>query len=173
MVSTGAANRRKGTPAIERLSRRLVVTESGCWEWQGYRGVRGHGQILGDDGRITGTHRVAWAAANGPIPKGAMVRHRCDNAPCCNPDHLELGTHADNMADMWDRGRAAVGMRHPGAVLSDEQVREIRATYDPQANPGRGARKYRSNAEELGEKYGVSAQHIRDVARGKFRRRVE
>ena len=51
--------------------------------------------------------RFAWIVTNGPLPKGRIILHRCDNPPCCNPDHLSLGTHSDNMRDMAAKGRGA------------------------------------------------------------------
>ena len=59
--------------------------------------------------------------ANGPVPEGMSVRHKCDNPSCVNPDHLEVGTQADNMKDMQDRGRHRAGIR-----LKPSEVREVR-----------------------------------------------
>lgn len=66
---------------------------------QGARGKR--------KGRRTTAHRAAWEAAHGPIPAGLFVLHHCDNRACSNLEHLYLGTHADNMRDVRERGRAA------------------------------------------------------------------
>lgn len=79
-----------------------------CWEWIGLRGDRGHGRINFDH-VVHQAHRVAWELANGPIPPGLVVRHKCDFAPCCNPAHLELGTRAENNHDRH------IGGRRPGA----------------------------------------------------------
>ena len=101
-----------GTPG-ERLSRRLVVKESGCLEWTGATDRSGYGRIMGFDPGAMFTHRLAWELANGPIPDGLNVLHHCDNPPCCQteptegyPDgHLFLGTHADNARDKIAKGR--------------------------------------------------------------------
>ena len=70
-------------------------------------------------------HRVAWALFRGPIPKGMCVLHYCDNRPCCNPDHLYLGTNANNTADMLARGRESRGERSGQAKLTETQARDI------------------------------------------------
>jgi len=83
-----------------------------CWEWTGARTRGGYGHI-GAGRRTLKAHRVAWEIANGPIPDGMVVRHKCNNPPCVRPLHLELGTHADNNRDMAARCRgrcSAVGL---------------------------------------------------------------
>lgn len=97
----------------------LVTKGDGCWEWQGQRN-RGAGRDYGRfflNGRNRLAHRVSWALANGPIPVGVEIRHKCDNPPCVRPDHLELGTHLENMHDRTLRGRQnpAAGERNRGA----------------------------------------------------------
>ena len=84
-----------------------------CWEWTGYRHPMGHGMI-GDGRRLVYTHRVSWEITNGPIPSGLLVCHHCDNPPCVRPSHLFVGTQADNVRDMWAKGRARPsGTPHP------------------------------------------------------------
>lgn len=90
----------------------------GCWEWTGFVRKDGYGQF----GRSKAAYRAAWELANGPIPPGAHVLHSCDNRLCVRPDHLRLGTHGDNMADMAARGRSAA-RRRVGLGLKRRQVR--------------------------------------------------
>lgn len=97
-------------PARDPLERfwAMVRKGKGCWEWQGSRLPRGYGSFrLGT--RSTDpkeyAHRIAWAWKNGPIPLGMRVLHHCDNPGCVRPDHLFLGTQADNVADMDAKGR--------------------------------------------------------------------
>jgi len=92
----------------------MVRADNGCLEWQGARLASGYG-LIGRGRRDEGmayVHRLAWELAHGPIPDGMFVCHHCDNPPCCNVEHLFLGTHADNMADMVTKGRACGGGRH-------------------------------------------------------------
>lgn len=84
---------------------------TGCWEWtrsktfpQPGKGNGGYGKAL-IDGKWTMVARLAWEEMNGPIPEGMVIRHKCHNPPCCNPAHLLIGTHQDNMDDLRRAGR--------------------------------------------------------------------
>jgi hypothetical protein len=84
-----------------------TVTDKGCWEWNGKRNDQGYGIVHAarhglDSARA---HRVMFELNAGPIPDGMVIRHRCDNPPCVNPDHLQVGTQRDNARDMSIRGR--------------------------------------------------------------------
>lgn len=105
-------------------------TDDGCWEWQRSRLPKGYGH--GRFGRRhIYAHRIAWELANGQaVPDGLCVLHRCDNPPCCNPEHLFVGTHLDNAQDRDRKGRKAPvpkGEAHGLHKLTDHGVREIRA----------------------------------------------
>jgi hypothetical protein len=77
----------------------------GCWLWTGGTTNGGYGVIGVGRGRLHRAHRISWEIANGPIPDGLKVLHRCDNPPCVNPAHLFLGTQVDNMRDCAAKGR--------------------------------------------------------------------
>lgn len=100
----------------------------GCWLYMGSRKPNGYGHMLWS-GKDLMTHRYSWEAANGPIPEGMHVLHRCDVPYCVNPAHLFLGTHAENMRDAKAKGRNARGERTRGAKLTDELVLKLRARY--------------------------------------------
>lgn len=138
MVNQYSTNR---VPLYKRFWESLDTSQD-CWLWTGAKGPKGYGHIVVDT-RHTYAHRYSYELANGPIPEGKMVLHKCDNRLCCNPSHLYVGTAADNTADMVRRGRCTSGLvsrfhldpdcergeLNPYAKLTNDKVRQIRARY--------------------------------------------
>lgn len=84
-----------------------------CWEWQRLKNPKGYGLLSWTrPGQSRIAHRFVYEQMVGPVPPGKVVRHTCDNPPCCNPSHLVLGTKGDNQQDMVERGRSKA--RHWG-----------------------------------------------------------
>lgn len=129
-VAVGQKNRK--WPSLEERFEAKVDRTPGqgpdgdCHEWQGHRIKWGYGSFkLGR--AVKKAHRVAYELAHGPIPSGMLVKHSCDNPPCCNPAHLSLGTQIGNMAEMLERGRK----RNRG----DGRLPRIDGSDDPWAMP--------------------------------------
>lgn len=159
--------RRSRVPEItvEYLLTRTTQTPRGCIEWAGARTTRGYGRI-GRYDRERYTHRVMWELTNGqPIPPGMVVRHRCDNPPCLNPEHLELGTTADNNRDALERGRQVPSkVRGSGvgtAKLTEAQVAEIKA-----------ALRAGEPMTVVARRFGVSKFPIQEIVHGRAWRHV-
>lgn len=139
---------------VESAFRRLVIPEpnSGCWLWLGTSRANGYGQF-----RREYAHRAAYRIFRCE-PGRKYVLHRCDVRCCVNPDHLFLGTHADNMRDMAQKGRAPGNRKTPGhlrprARLSPEDVATIRASD--------------AGTVELARRYGVHRQTILRIRGGR------
>jgi hypothetical protein len=123
--------------------------EGGCWEWSGCKSVYGYGVFgVNVNNRNCRAHRVAYELWKGPIPSGLLVRHKCDNRGCVNPDHLETGTFQDNSNDMVERGRSLKGENHGAAKLTEDDVVEIKVLL------GFGVPQ-----RQIAEQFGVS-QHL-------------
>jgi hypothetical protein len=113
-------------PLAARFWENVIKSDEGCWGWRGDRN-NGYGRIAhGPRGlhRVR-AHRLSWELSRGPIPHGLSVLHSCDNPPCGRPEHLCLGTRADNRRDMVAKGRDIAGERTPHARLREADVLEI------------------------------------------------
>jgi hypothetical protein len=158
---------RKPAPANARFDA-LVRVELGCWEWTGARSWSGYGRFAvrsHSTWRVVQAHRFAYERRYGPIPAGLEVCHTCDNPPCVNPAHLFVASHAENMADMWAKGRGRpprnLGVRNGNAALTPNDVREIRAL----AAAGETHR-------SLATAFAITHEHIGRIVRREYWRSV-
>ena len=127
-----------------------VRSVNNCWEWLGTKNHKGYGMFWFQN-KLSTAHRAAYGLFVDEIPEGMMVCHSCDNRGCVNPDHLFVGTHADNMRDMCNKGRRV-------QKLSDDDVRHIYHSTDTQAN--------------LAKQYGVNPSHVSRIKSRTDRRHV-
>lgn len=111
------------------------VNSSGCWIWTGRQNAQGYGSAAHDGLKMT-AHRLSYEYFNGPIPQGLVVRHKCDVRLCVNPDHLDIGTRADNNRDTSVRDRTG------NAKLTNADVVDIRWVHGLGASGAAIARAY-------------------------------
>lgn len=128
-----------------------------CWPWISRAHMNGGYGAARWKGQTRNAHSVAYEIANGPVPKGHVVCHSCDNRPCCNPTHLFLGTQAENIQDAVRKGRTARGEAHHWDKLTAEQVRAIRAAYNPS----------KRNGAEVARQFGINRHTVYDIAAGR------
>ncbi len=130
-----------------------------CWLFEGRKwgsvGSDGYGGF-GLHGQKRGAHRLSYEWANGPIPKGMYVLHKCDVPRCVNPSHLFLGTAKDNAQDMVSKGRNPHGVTHTYAKLDDEKVLEMIKLADTDIP-----------RLELARRFGISLRHLYKILSGK------
>ena len=128
---------------------------SGCWLWVGHTVKLGYGTIRASGRPWSRAHRVSYELFKGPIPKGFLVCHRCDVRCCVNPDHLFLGTPAENSADCVRKGRSKTmgtdrrGEDHNTAKLRTEDVLKIRNDQRKTA--------------DIAKEFGVTPRTIRQI----------
>ncbi len=137
-----------------RFWEKVKIDFAGCWLWTGATNENGYGKI-GVVGKTVRAHRLAWELHYGPIPAGLNVLHKCDNPACVRPQHLFLGTKADNSADMATKGRAAKKLT-PAAVM------EIRAQHAAG-----------QSTTSIATRFGVSRKAVGDVINGRRWSHVE
>lgn len=123
-----------------------------CWPWKGtINKATGYGQFSRGpkNAGYERAHRLAYRVAFGELPQGLCVCHRCDNPSCVNPNHLFLGTTADNVADKVRKGRSLRGADNPGSRLSPETVLAVRAAVGTYA--------------EIGRQFGITRQQASNI----------
>ena len=136
----------------------VKVDKNGCWLWQRYLNSWGYGRtVLGSKSWLV--HRLAYTLTNGVVPEGQYVLHRCDVRRCVNPEHLFLGTLADNAHDRDRKGRTQKGATHYRAKINGMQVLAIRASS--------------KSDRKIAEDFGISPTQVRGIRAGKYWKHVK
>lgn len=125
---------------------------SGCLLWLGYVDSKGYGQRRWR-GKTIRVHRVAWEQAHGAIPLGVSVLHRCDVRSCANERHLYLGDQAQNVRDMYARGRARSQTHAPVAACKHGHAFTEANTYTDKRNR-RHCKRCRADRQNKARHYG-------------------
>ena len=138
--------------------------KNGCRLWSGVPDIKGYGQAT-LNGYQTGAHRIAYILTYGKIPEGMVVMHVCDTRLCCNPDHLRIGTQAENLADMRAKGRGGdyrnFGEAHGRCKLTAMDVEQIKHLYATT----------RMSQQAIADRFGVGQSQIGRILRGEGRLR--
>lgn len=159
--SCGCLPKKKQESAENRFWKFVKKTED-CWLWTGTITYRGHGRFRDGSSRNMGAHRFSWELHFGSIPEGLFVCHKCDNPPCVNPNHLFLGTHADNMEDMRKKHRAAHGENHGTNKLLEKDIYAIRDKLSEGV----------FTIAEVAKLYGVSPSLVSKISQGRIWRHL-
>ncbi|CAK6604226.1 HNH endonuclease [Klebsiella phage vB_Kpn_K42PH8] len=136
----------------EKLEAYSKTSPSGCWEWQRAKAGNGYGIISIGHQRQAYAHRVSYFLFNEAISEGQLVRHKCDNPGCVNPEHLEVGTQVDNMQDCKRRGRMSRPPVSRGAANNKTKLTEDQVSYIVKSD---------KSIAELSRMFGVSTAAIR------------
>lgn len=129
---------------------------SGCWLWDGTVSGSGYGKLRFNYKQIA-AHRYSYELHFGAIPSGFLICHRCDVRCCVNPEHLFLGTYADNNRDAARKGRsyAAQGSKNGSAKLIEHDVADILRAVKSQ------------NQKEIAKRFKVSPMTISNIVNGR------
>jgi len=131
-----------------------------CWEWKGTRDIGNYGKLYISSPKRTTlmAHRISYFLKNGKFPLEMKILHICDNPPCCNPNHLKIGTQKDNVDDCIKKGRRSPQNcdNNNRRILNSSQVIETKELYETGSY----------SAREIAEKYCVHTTTINYILRG-------
>ncbi len=135
-----------------------------CWPWLASISTNGYGQF-NFEGTMVNSHRLAWRFINGPIPEDKLILHKCNNRPCCNPNHLYCGTQSNNMQDAWNSG-SLTGVKRglSGTKLTAEEIKIVRTLNIAKKNTCNSIHCQRElTSIEVSKMFDVSASTIRRI----------
>jgi uncharacterized protein (DUF433 family) len=138
------------------------IAENGCWNCTSHASNTFGYPMITRNGIHQTVYHLMYELHHGRVPQGLVIRHKCDNPKCINPDHLEIGTYKDNCHDMISRGRdTIVGSRNTRARLNEEKVKEIL-----------GRISHGERQADLAREYKVPREVIYSIVHGKAWRHV-
>jgi hypothetical protein len=151
-----------GVPPIIVKKIDFVVEENGCYRCISHTSKRGYPAIQRNK-KVTLISRFIYEECFGPIPEGLVIRHKCDNPFCINPEHLETGTMQDNVRDMVERNRQAKGSRVGGSKLTEKDVLEIKRLIKRGLSDTQIAKKFKVSITTINYiKNGKNWKHLKE-----------
>lgn len=137
-----------------------TTSERGCWLWTSYTNEKGYGLIQVPGNKNYRAHRFSWELVHGKTPSHRFCLHKCDTPRCVNPEHLFIGSYQENASDSKAKGRNVRGEKNSHAILTEALVLELRREFT-------WVTPKRSNAKELGERYGLRDGTVYMAATGR------
>jgi|SRR6188508_111364 len=137
----------------EKLLKNIKIDGNGCWIWQKSKHRQGYGNFCCNR-KVLLAHRVSWTIFKGNLDLEILVCHTCDNPPCCNPEHLFLGTDKDNSIDAFSKGRIKrhKGENHARSKFKNEDIENIRSL-----------KREGKTQKEISEMYSVTISAIKHI----------
>lgn len=105
---------------MEKIRRNTKITKGGCWEWIASTNSAGYGQITINH-KYWLSHRYVYTVVHGPITDDLVIRHKCHNRKCCNPDHLIEGTGSQNWWDSEELHRSNAAQRRKVWIIDNKK----------------------------------------------------